>query len=853
MGKKGWQRSRLVPVVWATALLYAPLAQALGLGRLTVESNLGEPLRAEIPLLAFHAADRHSVHARLASTAAFAAAGIRKSRTLRSIRCDIRRNAQGRYVVLLKSGSPVDVPFLHFLLSLKWSSGSLLHEYTALLNPSSGVTSLGSAGGAQALPLHVRRAPTRPIYQPAYRPTRRAATVRHRASTTGPIRSGETLWVVALHVAPSAQAMPQTLAAFLHENPSAFFRHNVNDLRAGAILRIPTRRQILTTSAPTAERWLAAQDGAWARYKAELANSPAIAAGHSHGISGTVRTVRVLPANQEALRIEATKTTAGVAPGAKGHGVPKGTPPALAARMMRIQKELQKTRHLMMLEDQELAVLQNQAHKAALAHHAAVVGGLHKAQPAPVAHSVKPIAHGAKVVRPVVAKPAAIKHPVAPVMVPPVAPAPSFFSTLLSSERLPILGALLVIVIGGGALLIQRRRRTMAEFEESILSGGGLNSEGQMPDTAGLPKTPDVSFLSEFSQVGGGGVHTDEVDPLAEADVYLAYGRDEQAEEILKEAVLKDPARIELKLKLLEIYFQRNDTKAFEIIAEEVYAASSGRGSSWQKVEEMGRKLDPANPLFKQGGSSSQGAGGADDEAPRAHGLSDRIDFAAVARELAEVSSPQAVTSMSDGGGLEWTSGAGIGGGKPAPDATASDAGSADSDEQDLDFSLDFTADSSGAATDSGAQTTPLATSNSGASHSLDFEWAGSAPEADAKTTDGSGDEFALQFDDTELASFSATDLDVKEGRPSFGKADGTSGLFDNGSESAAEEGDLLIEAEIQNGDGDGDAVETKLDLARAYLEMGDSEAARGILEEVGSEGTPAQKALAESMLAGIA
>ena len=840
MGKKGWQRSRLVPVVWATALLYAPLAQALGLGRLVVESNLGQPLRAEIPLLAFHAADRHSVHARLASSAAFAAAGMRKSRTLRGIRCDIRRNAQGRYEVVLRGQAPVDVPFLHFLLSLKWSNGALLREYTALLNPSTGATSLGF-GGARVLPLRVRRAPTQPVYQPAYRPRTHAAASRP-GGTTGPIQAGETLWVVALHSAPHGQAIPQTLAAFLHENPSAFFHHNVNDLRVGAILRIPTRRQIFATSAPAAQRWLAAQDAAWSRYKAELARTPVVAAGQSHGISGTVRTARVFPTNQEALRIEATKMTAAATPGAQGRGAQTATQAALAARMMRIQKELQKTRHLMMLEDQELAMLQNQARKASTAPRAAVVGGLHKAQHGPVAP-------GAKAVRPIPGKPATVRHPVVPVSIPPAAPAPSFFSMILSSERLPILGALLVILVGGGGLLIQRRRRTMAEFEESILSGGGLNSEGQMPDTAGLPKTPDVSFLSEFSQVGGSGVHTDEVDPLAEADVYLAYGRDEQAEEILKEAVLKDSGRIELKLKLLEIYFQRNDIKTFEIIAEEVYAASSGRGSNWQKVEEMGCKLDPTNPLFKQGGSSSQGPAGSDDEAPRAHGLADRIDFAAVARELAEVSGPQGTTAVTHDDGLEWTGGAAIGGGKPASMA-APGGGSADTAEHELDFTLDFTGGTLATAAEDDAHTPPGATNSGGANQGLDFEWASPASEGGAKEAGGSENEFALQFDEEELASFSAADLDIKAGTVSFEKSKGNGVLFDSGSDSAAEEGDLLIEAEVQNTDTD--AVETKLDLARAYLEMGDSEAARGILEEVGNEGTVAQKALAESMLAGI-
>ena len=846
MGKKEWQQSRLVLVVWATALLYTPLAQALGLGRLAVESNLGQPLRAEVPLLAFHAADRHSVHARLASSGAFAAAGIRKSRTLRGVSCVIQRNAQGRYVVLLQSHKPIDVPFLHFLLSLRWSNGSLLHEYTALLNPNSGVTTLGPSGGARALPLRIRHMSAPPVYQTAYRRTTNIAATRRRANTTGPIRAGQTLWVVALKVLPHGQSMPQTLAAFLHENPSAFFHHNVNDLRTGAVLRIPTRRQIRATSAPAAQRWLAGQDASWSRYKAQLAQSPVMARGRSHGISGTVRTVRVLPANQEALRIEATKMTAGAAPGGGARGVQStGAPSALAARMVRIQKELQKTRHLMVLEDQELAMLQNQSHKASLAPHPALVGGLHTPKRSPEAH-------GLKVAPPVLAKALAIKRPVMPVSIPPVAPAPSFFSTILSSERLPILGALLVILIGGGALMIQRRRRSMAEFEESILSGGGLNSEGQMPDTAGLPKTPDASFLSEFSQAGGSGVHTDEVDPLAEADVYLAYGRDEQAEEILKEAVLKDPARIELKVKLLEIYFQRNDTRTFEIIAEEVYVASSGRGTSWQKVEEMGRKLDPANPLFKEEGSQLSGSGGPDDETPRSHGLADRIDFAAVARELAEVSSPHAVPGLTDEDvGLEWTGGAGIGSEKSADRAATPDAVAGDNDEQELDFSLDFMAGSSGEAAKSRAQPSLPETSTEDPGHNLDFEWASPAPDGDAKEVNESGDEFALQFDEEDLASFSAADLDVTEAKQAIRRPDGENLVFDNGSDSAAEDGDLLIETEVQSTDTD--AVETKLDLARAYLEMGDSEAARGILEEVGSEGTSAQKALAESMLAAIA
>ena len=89
-----------------------------------------------------------------------------------------------------------------------------------------------------------------------------------------------------------------------------------------------------------------------------------------------------------------------------------------------------------------------------------------------------------------------------------------------------------------------------------------------------------------------GSMQADEVDPLAEAEVYLAYGRDEQAEEVLKEAAARNPTRHELKLKLLEIYRQRDDVKSFETLAEELYpAAGQGDLTTWHKVAEMGVEI----------------------------------------------------------------------------------------------------------------------------------------------------------------------------------------------------------------------------------------------------------------------
>jgi pilus assembly protein FimV len=214
----------------------------------------------------------------------------------------------------------------------------------------------------------------------------------------------------------------------------------------------------------------------------------------------------------------------------------------------------------------------------------------------------------------------------------PPAPPPEkdFLATVLEAVQsdllVPVVIGIVVLLSGGIALVyFRRRQKSIAEFEESILSADAISTES--PATTGTvvgqqaaaaTTGGDTSFLSDFSQGGMGNIHTDEVDPIAEAEVYLAYGRDETAEEILKEAMVKNPDRQEIKLKLLEIYHQRNDVSAFETLAEELYAAQGGRGGKvWDKVEEMGRKLNPDNPMFR-GGSPGKAASAATPDKPDA-------------------------------------------------------------------------------------------------------------------------------------------------------------------------------------------------------------------------------------------
>ncbi len=162
-----------------------------------------------------------------------------------------------------------------------------------------------------------------------------------------------------------------------------------------------------------------------------------------------------------------------------------------------------------------------------------------------------------------------------------------------------------------GALIASRRRKT-TKFEDSIISGTDIKTNTVFGSTGGgVVNTGDNSLASDFSREGLGNIDTDEVDPIAEAEVYLAYGRDAQAEEILKDALKKDPQRQEIYLKLLEIHAQHNKPSAFETVASELYSVCNGQGETWHKAVALGRQLDPNNPMFAEGGVPGAGSGSA--------------------------------------------------------------------------------------------------------------------------------------------------------------------------------------------------------------------------------------------------
>jgi pilus assembly protein FimV len=192
---------------------------------------------------------------------------------------------------------------------------------------------------------------------------------------------------------------------------------------------------------------------------------------------------------------------------------------------------------------------------------------------------------------------------------------PGLLDGLLENPMVPLaVGGLLALLAGLGLYKVRQRKKGTAQVDSSFLESRlqpdsffGA-SGGQRVDTSAASATTNSSMAYSPSQLDA----ADDVDPVAEADVYLAYGRDVQAEEILKEASRVTPTRLAIYLKLLEIYSKRRDTQSFEAAARQALKITGNEGADWSRVCAMGIAIDPANSLYQPGGTSSATAPGTD-------------------------------------------------------------------------------------------------------------------------------------------------------------------------------------------------------------------------------------------------
>ncbi|MBI2276246.1 MAG: pilus assembly protein [Dechloromonas sp.] len=622
-------KKRAAALAVASCLSFAPwVAEAAGLGKLTVLSGLGQPLRAELELGA-NRDELAGMTARLAPQDAFRQAGIDFSSGLLDLRFAIEKRANGQAVVKVTSAKPVNEPFLDFLVELNWPAGRLVREYTFLLDPPEMATKRSVAdakvvetvqgGGVQAdRPATVRVAPRAKV---------QADAPKTDSSGTRVVQPGETLRKIAVETQHDGVSLEQMLVGLLRKNPEAFAGNNINRLKSGAILGIPEKSEVEAVSPAEAKKVYVAQAADWNAYRQKLAATTAKAPAKEEVVgqssSGKI-TARVeekaAPAEQAKDQVKVSRTEMA----AQGAAASKAAADAEADRIAKdkslkeaqerlamLEKNVNELQKLVEMKNQQLAELQQQTaakkDEAKPVEAAKPVVAPPVAEPPKVAETVKP-AEPPK--SPEEVKPAVVDKPIeAPKLVEPPKPVqpaspptpePEPEASLLD-DPLPLVGGGGILALLIGYLLFKRRRDRYASVETTAAPGPsslGPNSVfrmtgGQSVDTGNTPPQ-----TGDFSQTGPGTIDTDEVDPVAEADVYMAYGRDTQAEEILLEALQKDPQRLAIHGKLLEIYANRRSLKQFETLASELYAQTGGVGPEWEKVAVLGAGLDPENPLY---------------------------------------------------------------------------------------------------------------------------------------------------------------------------------------------------------------------------------------------------------------
>ncbi len=898
-------------------------AFAVALGKLVVSSGLGQALVAEIEVVSATKEELESLAAKVADPAAYRQNGLEYQSALTRVKVTLDRSKEGKASFKLTSTQPINEPYIGLLLEVNWAAGRLLREYTFLLDPPGYVPAPAPApapvAAAVAAPRGLSVEPPPPPAATTTAPASVAAPIEAKPAPEpaagdqyGPTKKGDTLGKIARQVKPEGVTLEQMLVVLFQSNPGAFDGKNMNRLRTGQTLAVPSADQAAAVAGNEATKLVRIQASDWRAYRDRVAGAPTTSQSEGVGAAASGRiTTAVEDTAQAAPSGDQLKVSR--ADGAAGGKTGKGKAAAAAiaednaateralreanARVTDLEKTVKDLQKLVDLKNKELADLQKTAQAAKQAPAPTPAPAVAPVpSPAPTQVAVAPVApkaeetpkpaeppKAAEPPKPEPAKaeapppeppkaetpPKAAEAPKAaepPKAAPKAPPAPmkpveepAWYEDLFADPVMVFGGGGAIILLGGAwAFLAARRRRPAASYEDSILTGTDIKTNTVFGNTGGgVVNTGDNSLTTGFSRQGLGNIDTDEVDPIAEAEVYLAYGRDAQAEEILRDALQKDPNRQEVYLKLLEIQAQHNKVAAFETLAQEFYGVCKGQGEAWEKAATLGRQLDPKNALY------AAPEGSAASEIATVVSVPDEADTLVPSQPAPEPEMPELkfapdrtqTFSVSPALGAE-----------EQPTARGQEVAAVKEFEA-LDFSLDELAPRTVAPTQPPATQTPATISRPSLDDTVkldDLDWdepgfkpaPAVAPAKAAALPEIRIPEPELAMEIAAPAAASAPAAPAAKTAPAPKPAapaaamQTTAGLDLDKLDLSFDPDRIPFEDPTPSVlDGQWHDAATKLDLAKAYQEMGDIEGAREILREVLHEGDEGQKKEAQTML----
>jgi pilus assembly protein FimV len=778
---------------------------ALGLGEMELESFLNEPLKASVDLLNMGGLHGDEIKVRLGTTEDFKKLGIDRDYFLTNISFEVVTDASGSARILITSQEPVLEPYLDFIIEARWPSGRLLRDYTVLVDPpvfsqatpvvsaservaevdvaeasakkNEQVTSSGASQGADDANLGDwgsvggggTRVNTRGAdLAPGAMPQRDYGSSAASAPTPGSrymIRRDQTLWEIANQSKPAGVSVHQTMLEIQRLNPDAFINGNINRIKAGYIIYLPTADDVSSVDLSSAlaevrQQNEAFQSGRDQEVHAQSRPKLTISAEPEETSTAQAQEPTTAPASSAPVAVDTPTAQGSAAPSSATTAGP-GQAGETEERLAALEQQLETLQRIVSLKDDQISALQTALKDAGGtadpgAGPDAEIPGEQLPQattaesPSPELSGVSPVEEpitaqaspeGAtefEAAQPAEAVPeqaAEQKTQTAakpkPETSPKPAPAPAPESAKGWKDYiLYILGAI-VLAVGG---VLFARRRSAEEGETASLrqraSNDDVFSDVRLRDTKlePLPEAehPEPAPVATHRNNRGYGERKhdeyasdiDAADALAEADIYIAYGRHPQAIDLLNNALANEPNNPVYRLKLLEIFTELNNRPA--------------AASQLKKIQALG---DPDSTARAE---------------TMMEGLRDEPDT-----EFAKSDNRAAVSGSP---GLP-----------PNPLAMMTDA-----EPLEADFS-------------------------------------------------------GLEIESADTASIVDDDLDLSR---DFGKS----------IQESSEDEELVIAA-------DSNGLSTKLDLARAYLDMGDDDGARQILDEVVAEGSEELRAEARTLL----
>ncbi len=950
------------------------VAQALGLGDIQLNSALNQKFNAEIRLMSVAKGEVDDIKVVMASDEAFKRSGVDRSFLLTKLSFKPEQKADGSAVIRVTSNEPIREPFLNFLIEVNWPKGRLVREYTVLLDPPVTLERKPAPIQAPAVTQKSVKTPPAPANtMQAEKPTPMVDTPYAGGVEEVKVKKNSSLWVIARNHKHAGVDHNRMMMAIYHANPRAFIKNNINRLKQGAILRIPSKEDVLELGVSAAQK----------EYKKHVEDWRADTASKDQDslpepMPDTIADVKPAevqaetdkPAGQSMLEEiekfeakmeqqsqsepemsepEAELKIATARPEGEGEAGPSEDSEAeetitrlkqelliveedadrarsegeeLSSRVNSLENQLEDLERILELKSEQLAGLQaalarseeqqsfleknnkileedlaasreqaameptevadssmaKESETEILAEESKPEPMVEESKPEPMVEESKPepMVEESKP-EPMVeeSKPESVIKPMTedepkPAKIVSASPdEPSLLDEIMGNPTmLGIAVGVIIILLALAWLLLSRKRANATDFQESILLSSTEDDVASSLDEANdIPThTEETSFLSDFSpsDIDALQDETGEVDPLSEADVYIAYGRYQQAEELIRQAIDKEPERDILKYKLFEILYAVKNADDFIALAEETAGTvtETNDRASWQRVLSMGKLLSPQNPMFVNAAEidAEDDLFSLDDDL-----LEEELDE----NDFADL---DATLTQSDFG---------------IDKAESANEESTDTDDEPGEFSESDLLELSGDLDDTGVGLDDFEFETNLDDESINAvmnELEG-LDEAEGTTEsknddEESEDDFMLSLSDLEdeaektvlsLNASTTADEDTDEA-PEIDLE-----LMDEDSSMESPEDELLAKeleetvidfpeqtpepAEFElddpmkdmdvsesSDDEMQDEVKTKLDLARAYVEMGDADGAADILEEVLSEGNDAQKQEAQEI-----